>query len=55
LSIHQPASGGTAVPNPPFTIKNVIAHVEVKCTQMTTAAALNNMYAHDGQPEFSMP
>jgi len=31
----QPANGGTTVPNPPFTIKNVIAHVEVKCTQMS--------------------
>jgi hypothetical protein len=27
-------SGGTATPIPPFTIKNVIAHVEVKCTQL---------------------
>ena len=26
------ANGGTATPNPPFTIKNVIAHIEDKCT-----------------------
>src|SRR5207249_1546253 len=28
----QVADGGTAIPNPPFTTKNVIAHVEVTCT-----------------------
>ena len=28
----QAADGGTAIPNPPFTIKNVIAHIEDKCT-----------------------
>jgi len=28
----QVADRGTAIPNPPFTTKNVIAHVEVKCT-----------------------
>jgi hypothetical protein len=27
------ADGGTAIPNPPFTTKTVIAHAEVKCTQ----------------------
>src|SRR5439155_21496211 len=28
----QLANGGTAIPNPPFTTKNVTAHIEVKCT-----------------------
>jgi hypothetical protein len=28
------ASGGTATPHPPFTIKNVTAHIEDKCTQL---------------------
>src|SRR5437868_6157296 len=28
----QVANGGTATPNPPFTTKNVIAHIEDKCT-----------------------
>src|SRR6266550_4594797 len=28
------ASGGTATPNAPFTIKNVTAHIEDKCTQL---------------------
>ena len=31
----QVASGGTAIPNPPFTTKNVIAHIEDKCTQIS--------------------
>ncbi|MGH9544359.1 MAG: hypothetical protein ACRD23_04005 [Terriglobales bacterium] len=30
----QVANGGTATPNPPFTIKNVNAHIEDKCTQI---------------------
>jgi hypothetical protein len=30
----QVANGGTAIPNPPFTIKNVRAHIEDKCTQI---------------------
>ena len=30
----QVASGGTAIPNPPFTINNVRAHIEDKCTQI---------------------
>jgi hypothetical protein len=34
----QVASGGTAIPNPPFEIKNVNAHIEDKCTQIN-----NNM------------
>jgi len=28
----QVANGGTAIPNPPFTTNNVIAHIEDKCT-----------------------
>ncbi len=28
------ANGGTATPNPPFTIKNVRAHIEDKCTML---------------------
>ena len=31
----QVASGGTAIPDPPFTTKNVIAHIEDKCTQIS--------------------
>src|SRR6266446_6434930 len=27
----QVANGGTAIPNPPFTINNVTAHIEDKC------------------------
>jgi len=30
----QVANGGTATPNPPFTIQNVRAHIEDKCTQI---------------------
>jgi len=30
----QVANGGTAIPNPPFTTKNVTAHIEDKCTQI---------------------
>jgi hypothetical protein len=41
----QPSSGGTAVPNPPFTIKNVNAHVKDKCTnQPNGSGGWNNMY-----------
>src|SRR5437868_4094884 len=29
------ANGGTATPNPPFTNKNVIAHIEDKCTMFS--------------------
>ena len=31
----QVADGGTAIPNPPFTTKNVIAHIEDKCTAIS--------------------
>jgi len=33
----QVANGGTALPNPPFTMKNVVAHVEDKCTQISNS------------------
>src|SRR6478609_12148378 len=33
----QVANGGTAIPNPPFTIKNVTAHIEDKCTQINNS------------------
>jgi hypothetical protein len=40
----QVSAGGTAVPNPPFGIKRVIAHIEDKCTQIANATgAWNNM------------
>jgi len=31
----QVADGGTTIPNPPFTTKNVIAHIEDKCTALS--------------------
>lgn len=46
----QPSSGGTAVPNPPFTIKNVTAHVEDKCTQI-----MNDMYTMKATQTFQCP
>ena len=30
----QVSAGGTAIPNPPFVMKTVIAHLEDKCTQI---------------------
>src|SRR6266568_1585349 len=52
----QPASGGTAVPTPPFTIKNVIAHVEDKCTQISNGTGgLNNMYQMTAKQTFQCP
>ena len=52
----QPSAGGTAVPNPPFTIKNVIAHVEVKCTQMSNGSGgWNNMYQMTINQTFQCP
>lgn len=40
----QVSAGGTAVPNPPFGIKRVIAHIEDKCTQIANATGgWNNM------------
>jgi hypothetical protein len=31
----QVGNGGTAIPNPPFILKNVTAHIEDKCTQIS--------------------
>jgi len=36
----QVASGGTAMPNPPFTTKDVIAHIEDKCTMISYSMIL---------------
>ena len=46
----QVASGGTAIPNPPFTIKNVSAHIEDKCTQI-----LNDMITMSASQTFQCP
>ena len=52
----QLANGGTAVPNPPFTIKNVIAHVEDKCTQISNGnGGWNNMYQMTATQTFQCP
>jgi hypothetical protein len=51
----QPSSGGSVVPNPPFTIKNVSAHVEVKCTQMPNGSNWNNMYQMKVGQTFQCP
>ena len=44
------ANGGTAVPNPPFTIKNVRAHIEDKCTQIS-----NDMITMSANQTFVCP
>jgi hypothetical protein len=44
------ANGGTAVPTPPFTIKNVRAHIEDKCTQIS-----NNMITMSANHTFVCP
>jgi hypothetical protein len=36
----QVANGGTAIPNPPFTTKNVAAHIEDKCTMISYSMIL---------------
>jgi hypothetical protein len=52
----QPSQGGTAVPNPPFTIKAVNAHVEVKCTQISNGnGGWNNMYQLKAGQTFECP
>lgn len=52
----QPASGGTTVPTPPFTIKNVIAHIEDKCTQISNGTGgWNNMYQMTAKQTFQCP
>jgi hypothetical protein len=46
----QVANGGTAIPNPPFTIKNVSAHIEDKCTQI-----FNDMVSMSANQTFQCP
>jgi len=46
----QVANGGTAIPNPPFTIKNVSAHIEDKCTQI-----FNDMITMAANQTFQCP
>src|SRR5512146_2754554 len=52
----QVSTGGTAVPNPPFTIKDVIAHVEDKCTQIANSnGGWNNMLQMTAGQTFQCP
>ena len=52
----QVSAGGTAVPNPPFMMKHVIAHVEDKCTQMAnTIGGWNNMLQMTSGQTFQCP
>jgi hypothetical protein len=44
------ANGGTAIPNPPFIIKNVRAHIEDKCTQIS-----NDMITMSANQTFQCP
>ena len=46
----QVGNGGTAIPNPPFTIKNVTAHIEDQCTLIS-----NNMLAMSTGQAFPCP
>jgi hypothetical protein len=43
-------NGGTAIPNPPFTIRNVIAHIEDKCTMIS-----NSMIRMSAGQQFPCP
>ena len=38
----QVANGGTAIPHPPFTAKDVIAHIEDKCTAFSYSIFLRS-------------
>ena len=50
------SAGGTGVPNPPFTIKPVIAHVEDKCTQIpNSGGGWNNMLQMGPTQTFQCP
>ena len=50
------SSGGTATPNPPFTLKSVIAHVEDKCTQLANGSGgFNNMLQMAASQTFQCP
>src|SRR5207302_10894006 len=46
----QVTNGGTAIPNPPFTVKNVTAHIEDKCTQI-----FNDMITMSTNQTFQCP
>src|SRR5437899_6395891 len=46
----QIANGGTAIPNPPFTINNASAHIEDKCTQI-----FNDMITMSANQTFQCP
>jgi hypothetical protein len=51
-----PSAGGTATPNPPFPIKNVIAHVEDKCSQIANGSGgYNNMLHMTSGQTFQCP
>lgn len=50
------SAGGTATPNPPFTLKDVIAHVEDKCTQLANGSGgFNNMVQMTAGQTFQCP
>ena len=50
------SAGGTATPNPPFTVKDVIAHVEDKCTQIpNSSGGFNNMLQMTANQTFQCP
>ena len=50
------SAGGTATPNPPFTFKHVIAHVEDKCTQLANGSGgFNNMVQMTAGQTFQCP
>ena len=50
------SAGGTATPNPPFTLKHVIAHVEDKCTQLANGSGgFNNMVQMTAGQTFQCP
>lgn len=50
------SAGGTATPNPPFAIKNVLAHVEDKCTQLANGSGgFNNMLQMTAAQTFQCP
>ena len=44
------ANGGTVVPNPPFAVKTVHAHIEDKCTQIS-----NDMITMSAEPNLPVP
>ena len=56
LSFANSIPSGTATPNPPFTIKNVIAHIEDKCTQLANGSGgFNNMLQMTVNQTFQCP